>query len=193
MTGGSVATLRPRPGGGARDANPPPPPPPLPPGPAGYSIASFGHTHAICPKCPQFYPNVGGWVGGAESGWGEAYARSIFAWSLVGGALGIRLGCGRCRHRSNIAWRRRWVVQESLRIRGLVCGSCSIAASVMHRYGGRRKLTNSSPSWKRHAVIQSSMVPLCNNPFFVPLSEATGTVRTRTRTLLNPAYYGYAC
>ena len=133
------------------------------------------------------------WWVGAESG-GGAYARSIFDWSLVGGGLGIRLGCGRCHRRSIIAWRRRWVVRERLRIRGLVCGSCSIAASVMHRYGGRRKLTNSSPSWKRHAVIQSSMVPLCNNPFFVPLSEAAGTVKTRTktRTLLDPAYYGYA-
>jgi hypothetical protein len=59
-------------------------------------------------------------------------ARSIFDWSLVGVGLGIRLGCVRCRRRSNIAWRRRSAVRDRSRIRGLVCGSCSIAVLVTY-------------------------------------------------------------
>jgi hypothetical protein len=59
-------------------------------------------------------------------------ARSIFDWSLVGVGLGIRLGCVRCRRRSNIVWRRRSAVRDRSRIRGLVCGSCSIAVLVTY-------------------------------------------------------------
>jgi hypothetical protein len=51
LTGGSVDVFSPRPGGGARATYPPPLPLPPPP----YSVASLGHTRAICPKWPQFY------------------------------------------------------------------------------------------------------------------------------------------
>ena len=91
LTCGSEATFRPRPGGCARHANLPPAPPTGP----RYSITSFGHTRAICPKWPQFYEH-----GVCVFKEGDAYARSIFDWSLVSVGLGIRFGRGISRRRN---------------------------------------------------------------------------------------------
>ena len=54
-----------------------------------YSVISFGHTRAICPKWLQFYEHSG-----CVFREGDAYARSIFDWSLVSVGLSILPGLG---------------------------------------------------------------------------------------------------
>ena len=116
----------PRPGGGARVAKPPP-----------YSIASLGHTRAMCPKWPQFWDNTASLVISRVRGANDREdVRSIFGSNLAGAALGTLPGCGLCLRTSSIVWQRLCGAPCTPMTRGLVCGSCSRAAP--ETYNSRR-------------------------------------------------------
>ena len=94
---------------------------------------------------------MGGW--GCRKG---EDARSIFDWNLVSGALGIRLGCGRCYRRSSIAWRRRSAIVAqfgALRIRGLVCNIAALVTYSSQVVVRRVKMKGASGNYNVRARV----------------------------------------
>ncbi|KAJ7700048.1 hypothetical protein B0H17DRAFT_1129058 [Mycena rosella] len=116
--GGNVEVLRPRPGGGGREAKTGAPPPKAPP------KAPPGQTRAMCPKRPQFCASLSTprhthtLPRHSRSTSGHHPAAEFSSW-------GTPLECARHHRMSSIAWQKRCEATDTPKIHGQAAGNYS--------------------------------------------------------------------